>query len=1659
MEEKEENNPLNPTVLVPSEMDHLVVETEAAEEDDSGDDTNTTVIDIDDETSDMVYSSQTMETGSPDRASATLKNTNYTNDVGKKPEGTTKNKLKNYGRTRVEVVRKITRIIFCQLCYAQIPSVSKFRIHLDREHNIQVKGPPRIVDGDDCDNELTMKNASDALRRAENTPRTTVAPPDYQDDDDDESSDDAESSEDSDSDDQGQESNPAESQVSTEESYLKLKTLLKKKMVRQEARSQDRVKKLLVKLENNQTKYTQCNTCWIEQPVTGIHQYLRAEHKRQHTDGEFILCQFCGMSFLYDYYLEKHLEDLSVPTVPSTMSPFEAEDLLHETHSCPDSGCGEIFANRKCLLFHRTNAHDHYHRCPTCEKVYILYSDMRKHIQRVHNYERRLLSCPVPGCDKSFPNRRGIATHVTQAHSVEEKEKYFTSNIGQPNNKIVKKTESDENANNDEDDDDKSNVVANSLPPEIIVRHKSPQTYWRKRNAELEKMRDLLIKKNKFHGPRQKSTPILPPRTPLPSQKQHALNEANKGINKPFPRQGRRISIDMPKKKPITTQGFLGLRSSMPPRPDLAFDDRRRKFPSNRNFTFMCSFCSRAFRTGADRDAHVGSTHHFDLTLEKPFICPVTDCDKRDHVNGRSLLGHIRRYHPPSVDEELFLRSIEEDKLAEAANPSTLNSSESPSDEDDADNMSDDENDVSSEPEEDLSDDEEVEVVPKKRKLESKNTKPTKRKFQPSSRSTSGVRQPFKRTDISLSPSCERPQGRPGPNAYHVREVLANFTIDGGFYCPECPVAERSPLSTTWNVQRHIRVLHPTSTLLSCPRSVNIEAMKNKHREEEEAAEAEEQARVQNNDINDDESSSGEEVEKNDFENHIKNAHNIAEEMENVKIEEDDQEEELPDCDVITRSSVEGLAILRSWFQFYRVGPNKQAANCPLCPQKQFSNLHNLQRHFLVLHEGSDYLRVSKLQGLIKAKLNENTQNDKLLQPVTRAISNTQLRYYSRGRGGRKNVRVRKTGGQSRFFTLMKKKSSASSRGRKKNITSSEKEEEGDSHDDMVEKIGGGGGTSSSNRVEEEDDESEEEVAPPRKPHEEEEQCNDYDIILEKIGGGGEASSSSKRVEDDEIEVEAASTPKPRDDDEVEEAAEAEEQARVQNNADESCSEDCAEEVEKDAFENHVNNGHNIAEEKVEEEVENVEVNAEEEGEKVEEMGEEENPSDCDVITQSSVEGLTILRTLFQFYRVGPKNQAANCPLCPQKQFSNLPNLQRHFLVQHKGTDYLRVSKLPELLRAKLDEIKMSEAEDDKLFQSMTRPVTTTQRGYYSRGGGGRKTGGQSRFFANMKKKFPVFSRGRKKNITSSDCDDVVKKIGGGGGTSSSNRVKEEGEVGPKPGEGDDEVEDAADIKSNDLQPKIEPNAGTSSSSYTTPGNPLRAFKLSNGKYYCPECNTGPSSPPYYSRPFELLRHLSDCHPGSSLLSPNKSSKKTKPIIKRKIIKETKLTEIKPKTEPDTIKSFECPFCPSEQNKYRSSWTLSRHIETTHPETPSSDNSTSINDTQETPSKRAKLDVVKPPATKETGLTSSVRPAYYNQPWFIKSEGKAKTQVSHILHLMDVSRLECIYCPDVPDKEKHVYPSFQYLLRHLNRIHSSARQPSETDPTKIFTPSPLPETE
>lgn len=50
---------------------------------------------------------------------------------------------------RIEVVRKVTRKFFCKICMAEVPSMGKLVIHLDREHKILVKGPPRVVNGRD----------------------------------------------------------------------------------------------------------------------------------------------------------------------------------------------------------------------------------------------------------------------------------------------------------------------------------------------------------------------------------------------------------------------------------------------------------------------------------------------------------------------------------------------------------------------------------------------------------------------------------------------------------------------------------------------------------------------------------------------------------------------------------------------------------------------------------------------------------------------------------------------------------------------------------------------------------------------------------------------------------------------------------------------------------------------------------------------------------------------------------------------------------------------------------------------------------------------------------------------------------------------------------------------------------------------------------------------------------------------------------------------------------------------------------------------------------------------------------------------------------------------------------------------------------------------
>lgn len=67
------------------------------------------------------------------------------------------------------------------------------------------------------------------------------------------------------------------------------------------------------------------------------------------------------------------------------------------------------------------------------------------------------------------------------------------------------------------------------------------------------------------------------------------------------------------------------------------------------------------FSTVRARSRHVIDTHKIDLSLERPYKCPAEDCDY-DRTEFKSLLKHMRKFHPVSVEEALVRRSLEEDK-------------------------------------------------------------------------------------------------------------------------------------------------------------------------------------------------------------------------------------------------------------------------------------------------------------------------------------------------------------------------------------------------------------------------------------------------------------------------------------------------------------------------------------------------------------------------------------------------------------------------------------------------------------------------------------------------------------------------------------------------------------------------------------------------------------------------------------------------------------------------------------------------------------------------------------------------------------------------------------------------------------------------------------
>ncbi len=48
-----------------------------------------------------------------------------------------------------------------------------------------------------------------------------------------------------------------------------------------------------------------------------------------------------------------------------------------------------------------------------------------RHIELSHNWEKRVLPCPIPNCDKYFQARRGLLTHAAHMHTKDERDQYM----------------------------------------------------------------------------------------------------------------------------------------------------------------------------------------------------------------------------------------------------------------------------------------------------------------------------------------------------------------------------------------------------------------------------------------------------------------------------------------------------------------------------------------------------------------------------------------------------------------------------------------------------------------------------------------------------------------------------------------------------------------------------------------------------------------------------------------------------------------------------------------------------------------------------------------------------------------------------------------------------------------------------------------------------------------------------------------------------------------------------------------------------------------------------------------------------------------------------------------------------------------------------------
>ncbi|CAL1526145.1 unnamed protein product, partial [Lymnaea stagnalis] len=122
---------------------------------------------------------------------------------------------------------------------------------------------------------------------------------------------------------------------------------------------------------------------------------FQAHARKAHRDGEFIKCNLCSKSFLGKENLERHLK---------------LHKIYTETFPCEE--CGKTFRRKYALIVHKKmHTFKKFVKCDICGQEFRFVSEVDKHKNTKHRYDRMLNIYKCNICGQRFPMLSHLSVH------------------------------------------------------------------------------------------------------------------------------------------------------------------------------------------------------------------------------------------------------------------------------------------------------------------------------------------------------------------------------------------------------------------------------------------------------------------------------------------------------------------------------------------------------------------------------------------------------------------------------------------------------------------------------------------------------------------------------------------------------------------------------------------------------------------------------------------------------------------------------------------------------------------------------------------------------------------------------------------------------------------------------------------------------------------------------------------------------------------------------------------------------------------------------------------------------------------------------------------------------------------------------------------------